>query len=75
MGCRGVGEQKEHLPLSDRRLEGLIALGDDLNWPITIHFQDGEGGYNQGLAEHLEKYLKKYNDQSALFATRKRKQV
>ncbi|MEQ8786170.1 MAG: amidohydrolase family protein [Pirellulaceae bacterium] len=60
LGCRGVGEQKEHLPLSDRRLEGLIALCDELNWPITIHFQDGEGGYNQGLAEQLEKYLKKY---------------
>ncbi len=60
LGCRGVGEQKEHLPLSDRRVEGIIALCDELNWPITIHFQDGPGGYNQGLAEHLETYLKRY---------------
>jgi predicted TIM-barrel fold metal-dependent hydrolase len=60
LGCRGVGEQKEHLPLNDRRVERVIALCDDLNWPITIHFQDGARGYNQGLAEHLETYLKRY---------------
>ena len=60
IGCRGVGEQKEHLPLNDRRVERVIALCDELNWPITIHFQDGRKGYNQGLAEHLETYLKRY---------------
>ena len=60
LGCRGIGEQKEHLPLNDRRIEGVIALCDDLNWPITIHFQDNQAGYNQGLAEYLEPYLKKY---------------
>ena len=60
LGCRGIGEQKEHLPLSDRRVEAVIALCDELNWPITIHFQDGKNGYNQGLAEDLEPYLKKY---------------
>lgn len=60
LGCRGVGEQKEHLPLSDKRIEALIALCDELNWPITMHFQDGPNGYNQGLAEHLETYLKRY---------------
>ncbi|HJN11727.1 MAG TPA: amidohydrolase family protein [Pirellulaceae bacterium] len=60
LGCRGIGEQKEHLPLNDRRIEGIIALCDDLNWPITIHFQDSKSGYNQGIAEHLETYLKKY---------------
>ncbi|MEZ6092003.1 MAG: amidohydrolase family protein [Pirellulaceae bacterium] len=60
LGCRGIGEQKEHLPLNDRRVEAIIALCDDLNWPITIHFQDGKSGYNQGLAEHLETYLKRY---------------
>lgn len=60
LGCRGVGEQKEHLPLNDHRVELLIALCDELNWPITMHFQDGNGGYNQGLAEHLETYLKRY---------------
>ena len=60
LGCRGVGEQKEHVPLNDRRIENVIALCDELNWPITIHFQDGKNGYNQGLAEHLETYLKRY---------------
>jgi len=61
LGCRGVGEQKEHLPLNDPRVEAVIALCDELDWPITLHFQDGENGYNQGLADHLEKYLKTYN--------------
>lgn len=60
LGCRGIGEQKEHLPLNDKRVEAIIALCDELNWPITIHFQDGANGYNQGLAEHLETYLKRY---------------
>lgn len=60
LGCRGVGEQKEHLPLNDRRIEALIALCDELDWPITLHFQDGPKGYNQGLTEHLETYLKRY---------------
>ena len=60
LGCRGIGEQKEHLTLDDPRVEAVIALCDELNWPITIHFQDGQGGYNQGLADHLETYLKRY---------------
>ncbi len=60
LGCRGVGEQKEHVPLGDRRIENLIALCDELDWPITLHFQDGQNGYNQGLAEHLETYLRRY---------------
>lgn len=60
LGCRGIGEQKEHVPLKDPRVEAVIALCDELNWPITIHFQDGANGYNQGLAEDLEPYLKKY---------------
>lgn len=60
LGCRGVGEQKEHLPLNDKRVEAVIALCDELDWPITLHFQDGKNGYNQGLAEHLETYLKRY---------------
>lgn len=59
-GCRGIGEQKEHVRLNDPRVEAVIALCDELNWPITIHFQDGNNGYNQGLADHLEKYLKRY---------------
>jgi predicted TIM-barrel fold metal-dependent hydrolase len=60
LGCRGIGEQKEHLPLGDRRVEAVIALCDELNWPITLHFQDGPNGYNQGLADDLEPYLKRY---------------
>lgn len=60
LGCRGVGEQKEHLSFGDRRVEQVIALCDELNWPITVHFQDGEKGFNQGLADHLETYLKRY---------------
>ncbi|MEZ6054272.1 MAG: hypothetical protein R3B91_13870 [Planctomycetaceae bacterium] len=60
LGCRGIGEQKEHVPLKDKRVEAVIALCDELNWPITIHFQDGKGGYNQGIQEDLEPYLKKY---------------
>lgn len=60
LGCRGIGEQKEHLPLNDKRVESVIALCDELNWPITIHFQDGANGFNQGIADHLETYLKRY---------------
>lgn len=59
-GCRGIGEQKEPLPLADRRIERVIALCDELGWPITIHFQDGKNGFNQGLADDLESYLKRY---------------
>lgn len=60
LGCRGIGEQKEHLPFNDKRVEAVIALCDELNWPITVHFQDNSRGYNQGIAEYLEPYLKRY---------------
>lgn len=60
LGCRGIGEQKEHLPLNDKRVEAVIAECNDLNWPITIHFQDDKKGFNQGIETHLETYLKKY---------------
>lgn len=60
LGCRGIGEQKEHVPLYDPRLEKVIALCDELDWPITIHFQDGKNGFNQGIERHLEPLLKKY---------------
>jgi len=60
LGFRGLGEQKEHVPFGDRRIENLIALCDELDWPILVHFQDGKKGYNQGMAEHLEAYLKRY---------------
>lgn len=60
LGCRGIGEQKEHLPLNDKRVEAVIAECDELNWPITIHFQDDKKGFNQGIEQYLEPYLKKY---------------
>jgi len=60
LGCRGIGEQKEHLPLNDRRVEAVISLCDELDWPITIHFQDDKNGFNQGIEDYLETYLKKY---------------
>ena len=59
-GCRGLGEQKEHVPFGDPKMERVIALCDELDWPMVFHFQDGTKGYNQGLAEHLERYLKRY---------------
>ena len=52
---------KEHLPLNDRRVERLIAICDEFNWPVTIHFEDGPNGFNMGLADHLKTYLKKYH--------------
>lgn len=60
LGCLGVGEQKDPLPLGDPRVEAVIALCDEFDWPITVHFQDGKNGFNQGIAEHLERYLKTY---------------
>jgi predicted TIM-barrel fold metal-dependent hydrolase len=60
LGCRGVGEQKEHVSLGDRRIEGVIALCNELDWSITLHFEDGPKGFNQGLADYLEGYLKRY---------------
>lgn len=62
LGSRGVGEQKEHVPLKDPRIEALIATCDEFNWPLTLHFQDGVKGFNQGLATDLEPYLKKYKN-------------
>ena len=59
-GCRGVGEQKEHVRLDDPRLERVIALCDELNWPITLHFEEGPKGFNQGIADKLEAYLQRY---------------
>jgi uncharacterized protein len=56
---KGFGEQKQHIRLNDPRLEGVLAICNDLAWPVTWHFQDGENGYNQGL-DHLETLLKKF---------------
>ena len=56
---KGYGEQKQHLRLDDPRLEKLLAVCNELNWPVTWHFQEGERGYNQGI-EHLEVLLKKF---------------
>ena len=56
---KGYGEQKQHLRLDDPRLEKVLAVCNELNWPVTWHFQEGERGYNQGI-EHLEVLLKKF---------------
>lgn len=56
---KGFGEQKQHLPLNDPRLEKVLAVCNELAWPVTWHFQDGANGYNQGI-DHLESLLKKF---------------
>ena len=56
---KGYGEQKQHLRLDDPRLEKALAVCNELNWPVTWHFQEGARGYNQGI-EHLETLLKKF---------------
>jgi predicted TIM-barrel fold metal-dependent hydrolase len=56
---KGFGEQKQHIRLNDPRLEGVLAICNDLSWPVTWHFQDGKNGYNQGL-DDLETLLKKF---------------
>ena len=56
---KGYGEQKQHLRLDDPRLEKVLTICNELNWPVTWHFQEGERGYNQGI-EHLEVLLKKF---------------
>ena len=57
---RGFGEQKQHIPLNDPRLERVLGVCNDMSWPVTWHFQEGEKGYNQGIADHLEGLLKKF---------------
>ena len=37
----------------------VLAICNELHWPVTWHFQEGERGYNQGI-EHLEVLLKKF---------------
>ena len=56
---KGYGEQKQHLRLDDSRLEKVLAVCNEMNWPVTWHFQEGTRGYNQGI-EHLEVLLKKF---------------
>ena len=56
---KGFGEQKQHVPLNDPRLESVLSVCNELAWPVTWHFQDGVDGYNQGL-DHLETLLKKF---------------
>ncbi|MEZ6050692.1 MAG: hypothetical protein R3C02_04760 [Planctomycetaceae bacterium] len=41
----GSASPERHVPLKNKRVEAVIALCDELSWPITIHFQDGKGGY------------------------------
>ena len=40
-------------------MEKALAICNELNWPVTWHFQEGTRGYNQGI-EHLETLLKKF---------------
>jgi predicted TIM-barrel fold metal-dependent hydrolase len=56
---RGFGEQKQHIPLDDPRLERVLGVCNDLAWPVTLHFQEGNGGYNQGI-ERLEGLLRRF---------------
>lgn len=58
-GCRGFGEQKQRLPLEDPRLERILALCNELAWPVTLHLQEGEGGFNLGI-EHLPHLLERF---------------
>jgi predicted TIM-barrel fold metal-dependent hydrolase len=58
-GCVGFGEQKQRLPLNDRRIEQMLALCNELAWPVTFHFQEGPGGFNTGLP-YLETLLQRF---------------
>ncbi len=59
-GCRGYGEQKQCLPLDDHRIKRMLDVISELGWPCMFHFQDGKGGFNQGIAQHLEPLLKRF---------------
>ncbi len=56
---KGYGEQKQHIPLNHPALERVLAFCNEMEWPVTFHFQEGKNGYNQGIA-HLETLLKKF---------------
>ncbi|MDA0745744.1 MAG: amidohydrolase family protein [bacterium] len=56
---KGYGEQKQHIPLNHPGLERVLAFCNEIGWPVTWHFQEGEKGYNQGIG-HLETLLKKF---------------
>lgn len=56
---KGYGEQKQHIPLNDPRLENVLAVCNSMAWPVTWHFQEGDNGYNQGIC-HLETLLKSF---------------
>ena len=59
---KGYGEQKQHVRLDDPRLARVLAVCDELHWPVTWHFQEGENGYNQrdrtprSVAEKISQY-------------------
>lgn len=59
-GCRGYGEQKQHLPLNDSRIARMLEVISEFGWPCTFHFQDGPKGFNQGIEQHLEALLKRF---------------
>ena len=56
---KGFGEQKQHIPLTHPGLERVLGFCNEMAWPVTWHFQEGERGYNQGIG-HLESLLQKF---------------
>jgi predicted TIM-barrel fold metal-dependent hydrolase len=56
---KGYGEQKQHIPLNHAGLARVLGFVNEMGWPITFHFQEGERGYNQGI-DHLETLLKQF---------------
>lgn len=58
-GCKGFGEQKQRLPLSDPQIARVLALCNDLGWPVTFHFQEGTNGYNTGI-EYLPVLMERF---------------
>ncbi|MDH7568678.1 MAG: amidohydrolase family protein [Armatimonadota bacterium] len=48
-GCRGYGEQKQRLSLQDPALLRVLSLCNDLQWPVTLHIEEGRGGYNTDI--------------------------
>ena len=55
----GYGEQKQHIPLNHPGLDKVLAFCNEMSWAVTFHFQEGRGGYNQGI-DHLETLVRRY---------------
>jgi len=59
-GCRGYGEQKQQMPLNDPRIIRMLEIINEFGWSCTFHFQDNKKGFNQGIEQHLEPFLKRF---------------